>query len=320
MKKIVVCGAGGFIGCHLVKSLKKQGHYVIGADLKYPLFESTLADKFILCDLSVAQNVYDLFDSSIDEVWQLAADMGGAEYIFTGNHDADIMTNSASININVLKAMIKHNIKKVIYTSSACIYPENLQTKESNGRLRESDAYPANPDSEYGWEKLFSERLYMSYAKNYNLDVRIIRLHNVFGPLGTYTGGREKSPAAICRKILQTPNSTIEIFGDGSQCRSYLYIDDCILGMLLINESQIDYPINLGSDRMVTINELIQIVANIASKKIHVVPTSGPVGVAKRYSDNILLKQKVNWSPAKENLEYGLKKTYDWLCNELRNN
>lgn len=316
MKKTIVCGAGGFIGTHLVENLKHRGYYVVGVDLKYPKWSKTFADEFYISDLTVPQNVYEIFSSDINQVWQLAADMGGAEYIFTGKHDAQIMTNSVAININVLKAMVKYGIHNVFYTSSACAYPAEIQEKHCDGGLAESDCYPANPDSEYGWEKLFSERLYMSYAKNYGIQARIARLHNIFGPYSEYQGGKEKSPAAICRKIATTTNDEIEIFGDGLQLRSYLYIDECITGMYLLNNSNINFPINLGSDRMISINNLVEIVSKIAKKNITTCSIDGPLGVAKRYSNNKLIQEVLSWSP-QDNLEFGLTKTYNWIKNQI---
>jgi nucleoside-diphosphate-sugar epimerase len=227
MKKILVCGAGGFIGSHLVEKLKEQGHYVIGADLHYPLYNETLADEFYIMDLREQENVRKLITSDIDEIYQLAADMGGAGYIFTGEHDADIMHNSCQINLNVLDAMVKAKVKKVFYSSSACMYPSHNQEDPDNPLLAEDSAYPANPDSEYGWEKLFSERLYMTYAKNYNLDVRIARFHNIFGPRGSWDNGKEKAPAALCRKVaLCKDGGTIVVWGPGNQTRSFLFIDE----------------------------------------------------------------------------------------------
>jgi GDP-D-mannose 3',5'-epimerase len=315
--KVIVCGAGGFIGTHLVDNLKTKGYYVVGIDLKYPQWTKTSADEFHICDLTVPQNVYEIFSSDVSQVWQLAADMGGAEYIFTGENDANIMTNSVTINVNVLKAMVKYGIKKVFYTSSACIYPGDIQEQDCDGALAESSCYPANPDSEYGWEKLFSERLYMSYARNYNIEVRIARLHNVFGSLSEYENGKEKSPAAICRKVANAVDNTIEIFGTGEQGRSYLHIDECLEGMHRINNSDIDFPINLGSNRMITINELVGIVSAIANKNIKTVNTPGPIGVAKRYSDNTLIYQLLDWAPT-DTLEHGLTQTYNWILQQIK--
>jgi nucleoside-diphosphate-sugar epimerase len=315
MIKVLVCGAGGFIGHHLVKSLKKQGHYVIGADLKYPEFESTLADEFHIMDLREQAQVRQLITSRIDTVYQLAADMGGAGYIFTGNNDADIMHNSALINLNVLETMVKNNVKNVFYTSSACIYPAYNQTDSNNPLCNEESAYPADPDSEYGWEKLFSERLYLSWARNYGLRVRIARLHNVFGTMGAWNNGREKAPAALCRKIALS-NGEIEIWGSGHQTRSFLYIDDCVEGIHKIQESNYAYPLNLGSERLISINDLCFLIAKIAKKQITINSIPGPTGVAGRNSHNDLIKQSVDWAPA-DMLEYGLAQTYKWIQEQI---
>lgn len=317
MKKILVCGAGGFIGTHLVADLKKKGFYVIGADLKYPTYSNTDADEFYIMDLRIQSNIEKLLTNDIYEIYQLAADMGGAGYIFTGNNDADIMHNSAVINLNIAHEMIKKGIDRIFYSSSACMYPAYNQEDPNNPLLSEESAYPAAPDSEYGWEKLFSERLYMSYARNYNIEVRIARLHNVFGSLSEYENGKEKSPAAICRKVANAVDNTIEIFGTGEQGRSYLHIDECLEGMHRINNSDIDFPINLGSNRMITINELVGIVSAIANKNIKTVNTPGPIGVAKRYSDNTLIYQLLDWAPT-DTLEHGLTQTYNWILQQIK--
>jgi GDP-D-mannose 3',5'-epimerase len=316
MKKILVCGAGGFIGTHLVSSLKKQGNYVIGVDLKLPEFSITDADEFHLIDLRNQINVQSIITSDIDEIYQLAADMGGAGYIFTGQNDANIMHNSAIINLNILDEMVKKNVKKIFYSSSACIYPEHNQLDAQNPILKEESAYPANPDSEYGWEKLFSERLYLSYHKNFNLEVRIARLHNVFGPLGSWNNGKEKAPAAFCRKIAKAKdNDFIEVWGPGNQTRSFLYIDECIEGIHRIMKSNFSYPINLGSEYMISINDLVGKISTIAEKNIHIKNIQGPIGVMGRKSDNTLIKKILNWSP-NEDLTYGLEKTYFWIKTE----
>lgn len=315
MKKVLVCGAGGFIGHHLVKSLKSQGHHVIGADLKYPEYESTPADEFRICDLREQDLVRKLVTSDIDTIYQLAADMGGAGYVFTGNNDADIMHNSAQINLNILEAMIKSGVKNVFYTSSACMYPQEIQQQTQDPGLKEDTAYPANPDSEYGWEKLFSERLYLAWARNYDLRVRIARLHNVFGPLGAWNNGREKSPAALCRKVAAS-TGTVEVWGNGEQTRSFLYIDDCIEGIHRIQSSNYKYPLNLGSDRMISINDLVALIAKIADKDISITHISGPIGVQGRNSHNQLIKDQLSWAPA-DNLEHGLKATYTWIKQQL---
>lgn len=318
MKTILVCGAGGFIGNHLVKSLKSQGHYVVGADLKVPSYNETKADKFYIVDLRDQYAVDDLFSAhAYDEVYQLAADMGGAGYLFTGDHDADIMHNSVQINLNILDNCKRYKTGKVFYSSSACVYPEYNQLDPDNPVLSEDSTYPADPDSEYGWEKLFSERLYMSYAKNHNMQVRIARLHNVFGPMGTWNNGKEKAPAALCRKVaLAVDNGEIEIWGPGNQTRSFLYIDECIDGIHRIMESDYDKPINLGSERMISINELALLIASLINKKVTIKNIPGPLGVMGRCSDNKLLEQVTSWKPV-ENLESGIVKTYNWINNQI---
>jgi nucleoside-diphosphate-sugar epimerase len=320
MKKILVCGAGGFIGSHLVESLKKQGHYVIGADLKYPLYSESAADVFRIMDLRNQRNVEQLVTSDIDEIYQLAADMGGAGYIFTGMHDADIMHNSAMINLNILDEMQKKGVKNVFYSSSACMYPSHNQEDPNNPLLSEDSAYPANPDSEYGWEKLFSERLYMSYARNYDMRVRIARFHNVFGPKGSWNNGKEKAPAALCRKIAACKErGVIDVWGPGNQTRSFLYIDECIEGIQRIMDSDCEFPLNLGSERMISINHLVFLIAKLVSKNIAITNIEGPMGVMGRNSHNKLIKETIGWAP-EENLEYGLIQTYNWIENQIKNN
>ena len=317
MKKVIVCGAGGFIGSHLVTSLKSQGYYVVGADLKYPEYNKTDADEFYISDLRDPLNVEKLLTKDTYEVYQLAADMGGAGYIFTGDNDADIMHNSAMINLNICNEMIKKMISRVFYTSSACMYPAHNQLDPDNPLLSEDSAYPANPDSEYGWEKLFSERLYMSYARNYGLRVRISRLHNVFGPYGSWNNGKEKAPAALCRKVAENKDGGIvEIWGPGNQTRSFLYIDECIEGIHRIMASECDIPLNLGSERMISINNLLFLIAELADKTVSIKNVPGPVGVMGRNSDNTLIKELIGWSP-RDNLEDGLIKTYNWINSQL---
>jgi nucleoside-diphosphate-sugar epimerase len=289
MKRILVCGAGGFIGLHLVKELKRQGHYVIGVDLKFPEYDLTEADQFHIQDLRDPV-VTQVLVEGVDEVYQLAADMGGAGYIFTGDNDADIMHNSATINLNVLDAMRRHKVKSVFYTSSACMYPAYNQTDPDNPLLAEDSAYPAAPDSEYGWEKLFSERLYMSYARNYGIRVRIARLHNVFGPLGAWNNGKEKAPAALCRKVAMAED-IVEVWGPGVQTRSFLYIDECIEGINRIMTGDYDKPLNLGSERMISINDLVLLIARLAGKQVTIQTINGPLGVMGRNSDNKLIKE-----------------------------
>jgi GDP-D-mannose 3',5'-epimerase len=314
-KKILVCGAGGFIGTHLVTSLKKQGHYVIGADLKHPEYSTTDSDEFFIMDLREQNNVRNLITPDIDTVYQLAADMGGAGYIFTGENDANIMHNSAMINLNIAEAMVQKQIKNVFYTSSACMYPAHNQQDPDNPLLNEESAYPADPDSEYGWEKLFSERLWMSFARNYDLRVRIARLHNVFGPLGSWNNGREKSPAALCRKVAAS-DGEIEVWGPGNQTRSFLYIDECIEGIHRIQASDYSFPLNLGSERMISINDLATLIATLAGKTIQIKNVPGPQGVMGRNSHNLLIKQTIDWAPH-DNLEYGLRQTYDWIKKQM---
>lgn len=320
MKKILVCGAGGFIGSHLVEKFKSQGHYVIGADLKYPQYAESPANEFRIMDLRNQRIVEQLVTSDIDEIYQLAADMGGAGYIFTGEHDADIMHNSAMINLNILDEMQKKGVKNVFYSSSACMYPEHNQTDPNNPLLSEDSAYPAAPDSEYGWEKLFSERLYMSYARNYGMRVRIARFHNIFGPKGSWNNGKEKAPAALCRKIAMcSDHGVVDIWGPGNQTRSFLYIDECIEGIERIMASDCEVPLNLGSERMISINSLVFLIAKLVNKSIAITNVDGPMGVRGRNSHNKLIKETIGWTPA-ENLEEGLIQTYNWISEKIRDN
>ena len=317
MKKILVCGAGGFIGTHLVEKLKEQGHYVIGADLHYPLYNDTKADEFIIADLRVHSNVDHVIHSDVDEIYQLAADMGGAGYIFTGEHDADIMHNSCQINLNVLDVMKKKGIKKVFYSSSACMYPSHNQEDPQNPLMSEDSAYPANPDSEYGWEKLFSERLYLTYARNYGIDVRIARFHNIFGPRGSWNNGKEKAPAALCRKVaLCEDKGVVEIWGPGNQTRSFLFIDECVEGMQRIMNSNCTVPVNLGSTRMISNNQLVFLIAKLNNKSVSIQNVDGPRGVLGRNSDNKLIKEMIDWVP-NEDLEAGLVKTFNWINEQI---
>lgn len=315
-KKTLVTGAGGFIGTHLVSYLKTQGNYVIGVDLKYPEYSTTDADEFHVVDLRDTLSVEKLISEDIDFIYQLAADMGGAGFIFTGKNDADIMSNSVTINLNILNVMRKKGLKNIFYASSACVYPEHNQLDPLNPRCSEDSAYPANPDSEYGWEKLFSERLYMSYAKNYGFNVRIARFHNVFGPLGSWNNGREKAPAALCRKVLES-DGIVEVWGPGDQTRSFLYIDECIKGIIKLTNSNVNIPVNIGSARMISINELVYIIAKIANKQITIKNIPGPRGVMGRTSDNTRIRQLLNWEPA-DNLEFGIEKTYNWIADQQK--
>jgi len=318
VKKILVCGAGGFIGSHLVEKLKEQGNYVIGVDLHYPVYSSTKADVFYLMDLREQENVRKLITRGIDEIYQLAADMGGAGYIFTGEHDADIMHNSCQINLNILDEMHKKGVKKVFYSSSACMYPGHNQEDPDNPLLAEDSAYPANPDSEYGWEKLFSERLYMTYAKNYGLDVRIARFHNIFGPHGSWDNGKEKAPAALCRKVaLCKDGGVVDVWGPGNQTRSFLFIDECVEGIQRIMESNYTKPVNLGSTRMISINELVKLISLLNGKNVEIRNIDGPRGVMGRNSDNKLIKEVIGWTPD-EDLESGLIKTYKWIDEQIQ--
>ena len=320
IKNILVCGAGGFIGTHLVKSLKDQGHYVIGADLKYPEYTETSADEFYQYDLRDQQLVAKLLTTDIDEIYQLAADMGGAGYIFTGENDAVIMHNSAMINLNIANEMVVKGIKNVFYTSSACMYPSHNQEDPANPLLSEESAYPANPDSDYGWEKLFSERVFLAYARNHRLRVRIARLHNVFGPLGAWNNGREKSPAALCRKVAQADEGgNIEVWGPGTQTRSFLFIDECIEGIHKIMASEYSQPLNLGSERMISINDFVLLISKIANKSVGIKNIPGPQGVMGRNSHNKLIKEVIGWAPP-DNLEHGIKITYNWIKGNLNGN
>ncbi|OGP64591.1 MAG: NAD-dependent dehydratase [Deltaproteobacteria bacterium RBG_16_42_7] len=317
MKKALVCGAGGFIGSHLVKGLKREGFWVRGVDLKYPEFSEMKADDFVIGDLRDQYLSRSIVDMRFDEVYQLAADMGGAGFVFTGENDADIMHNSATINLNMLEACRKRNVTRIFYSSSACIYPEYNQMDPDNPKCSEDSAYPAAPDSEYGWEKLFSERLYLAYQRNNGMEVRIARYHNIFGPEGTWKGGREKSPAAICRKVaMASDKEGIEIWGDGKQTRSFLYIDECIEGSIRLMRSDFTGPVNIGSDEMVTINELAEIVMAIACKKLSIKHIPGPLGVRGRNSDNKLIKEKIGWAPSMP-LEKGLNITYRWIAEQV---
>lgn len=313
MKKALVCGAGGFIGSHLVKRLKREGFWVRGVDLKFPRFSETEADDFIVGDLREFHVARESIDCRFDEVYQLAADMGGAGYIFTGENDADVMHNSAQINLNMLEACRRRNSKRIFYSSSACIYPEYRQLDANNPGLAESEAYPAGPDSEYGWEKLFSERLYLAYARNHGFEVRVARYHNIFGPEGAWNDGKEKAPAAICRKVAMASNGGgVEIWGDGEQTRSFLFIAECLEGTLRLMRSDFSGPVNIGSNEMVSINQLVQMAASIANKQISVSHIPGPLGVRGRNSNNKLIGERLGWQPTQP-LKEGLKKTYAWI-------
>ncbi|MBA4277225.1 NAD-dependent epimerase/dehydratase family protein [Flavobacterium sp.] len=331
MKKVIVLGGGGFIGGHLGKRLKNEGCYVRIADIKnHEYFEhQDICNEFILADLRDPKAVELVIGEGYDEVYQLAADMGGAGYIFTGDNDANVMHNSALINLNVVHECVKKNIKKVFYSSSACMYPEHNQLDPDNPNCEESSAYPANPDSEYGWEKLFSERLYFAFNRNYKLDVRVARFHNIFGPLGTWNGGKEKAPAAMLRKAAETDEGgAFEVWGDGLQTRSFLYVDECIEAVLRLMESDFLGPVNIGSDEMVTINQLAEMAIRISTKKIEIKNITGnefihkygfkcPEGVRGRNSDNKLYEEKVGWRVS-EPLEKGMIKTFYWINDQVK--
>ena len=329
MKKALVLGAGGFIGSHLVKRLKREGYWVRGVDLKEPEWSKTEADEFIIGDLRNQRFCTEImrtanYNESFDEVYQLAADMGGAGYIFTGNNDADIMHNSVLINLNVLTHSVdfqnQKKYKRIFYSSSACIYPEYNQQDPDNPKTAESSVYPAQPDSEYGWEKLFSERLYLAYCHNYGINVRIARYHNVFGPEGSWNDGREKAPAALCRKIAEVEDGgQIEVWGDGKQTRSFLYIDECIEGTLRLMRSEHTGPFNIGSSEMVSIWKLIRMITMIAKKAMNVKYIKGPLGVRGRTSDNELIYDTLGWKPTKS-LTEGLRKTYPWILEQVEKN
>ncbi len=328
MKTALVLGAGGFIGSHMVKRLKKEGFWVRGVDLKYPEYSETEANEFIKGDLREVSLVSKILKTpeknSFDHIYQFAADMGGAGFVFTGENDAHIMHNSVSINLNVLDQQVKlneilnKNLTRIFYSGSACMYPEHNQLNPEDPNCKEDSAYPANPDSEYGWEKLFSERLYFAYSRNYNLQVRVARYHNIFGPEGTWEGGREKAPAAICRKVSYLPNSggKIDVWGDGLQTRSFLYIDECIEATRRLIDSNFAGPVNIGSEEMVSINKLVDITAKVANKIVTKNHIDGPLGVRGRNSNNDLIRNKLKWDYS-QTLEEGISKTYKWINQQI---
>jgi nucleoside-diphosphate-sugar epimerase len=317
MKKAIVAGAGGFIGSHLVKYLKLKGCHVKGIDLKQPEFSMSEADEFVVGDLRDPITVDELFVNEVDEVYQLAADMGGAGYLFTGENDADVMHNSALINLNILQKSVTSGVKKIFYSSSACVYPEHNQLDPFNPICSEDSVYPAQPDSEYGWEKLFSERLYLSFMRNYGIDVKVARFHNIFGPEGTYEGGKEKVPAALARKIAKAEDlGEIEIWGDGEQTRSFLYVDDCVEAVYRLMQSDFHGPVNIGSEQLISINDLARTYINLSGKSLGIQHIEGPQGVRGRKSDNKLIFEKLGWRPT-TSLESGLKATYDWINQQI---
>jgi nucleoside-diphosphate-sugar epimerase len=318
VRRALVCGAGGFIGSHLVARLKAEGFWVRGVDVKNPEFGPTTADSFIIADLRESASWEKILDVPFDEAYQLAADMGGAGYVFSGENDAHVMHNSAMINLHMAEYGKNRGVKKIFYSSSACMYPAYNQEDPNNPNCAESSAYPAAPDSEYGWEKLFSERLYLSYFRNHGLDVRIARFHNIFGPEGTWMGGREKAPAALCRKVAEQPaGGKIEIWGDGEQTRSFLYIDECVEAVRrLMNSTTFRGPVNIGSEEMVTINQMALMIMGIAGKKLSIRHIDGPLGVRGRNSDNRLIRQELGWAPS-ASLKDGLTTTYTWIQSQV---
>lgn len=319
-KSALVLGAGGFIGGHIVHRLKREGFWVRGVDLKFSEYREVEADDFLIGDLRDPVICREVIDRRFDEVYQLAADMGGAGYIFTGDHDADVMHNSATINLNVLEASRRRNVLRIFYSSSACMYPTYNQEDPDNPNCVENSAYPAAPDSEYGWEKLFSERLYLAYQRNYGIQARVARYHNIFGQQGTWRGGREKAPAAICRKVAEVKNGgSIEIWGDGNQTRSFLFIDECTEGTTRLTRSNFSGPVNIGSDEMVTIDSLVDIVSDIAGKRLDKIHISGPTGVRGRNSDNRLISAQLGWKPSMT-LRAGLERTYAWIESQVMAN
>lgn len=317
MKSALVLGAGGFIGNHLVRRLKAAQYWVRGVDLKYPEFSQTDADEFVIGDLRDPQTCAEVLDQHFDELYQLAADMGGAGYIFSGDNDAHVMHNSATINLNIANLASLGSVGKLFYASSACVYPEFNQLDPANPNCVEDSAYPAMPDSEYGWEKLFSERMYQSFQRNFDLNIRIARFHNVYGPENTWRNGREKAPAAICRKVIECPDGgTIDIWGDGLQTRSFLYIDDALDGLRRLMDGDFPGPVNIGSEEMISINDFTQLVAQVGGKTVHIHHIEGPTGVRGRRSDNTLARQALHWEP-QVSLHTGIMHTYAWIQEQM---
>lgn len=318
MKKALVCGAGGFIGGHLVNRLKAEGYWVRGVDVKANEYDNNNADEFVLGDLRNPEVADDVVTADLDEIYQLAADMGGAGFVFTGTNDAAIMHNSVLCNLNILEAAKNKGVKRIFYSSSACMYPEHNQMDPDNPKCSEESAYPANPDSEYGWEKLFSERLFLAYQKNHGIEARIARFHNIFGPKGTWDGGREKAPAAVCRKVAMAENGdAIEIWGDGKQTRSFLIVDECVEGIRRLMDSDFSGPVNVGSEEMISLNDFARMVIDLSGKELTISNIPGPLGVRGRNSDNNLIKEKLNWAPSTP-LREGVQTTYNWISEQVR--
>ena len=318
MKKALVCGAGGFIGGHLVNRLKSEGYWVRGVDVKENEYGNTNADEFVIGDLRNPDVADEVITSDLDEIYQLAADMGGAGFVFTGTNDAAIMHNSVLCNLNVLEAAKNKGVKRIFYSSSACMYPEHNQMDPNNPKCSEESAYPANPDSEYGWEKLFSERLFLAYQKNHGIEARIARFHNIFGPMGTWDGGREKAPAAVCRKVAMAEDGgSIEIWGDGKQTRSFLIVDECVEGIRRLMSSDFSGPVNIGSEEMISLNDFAKMVIDISGKDLSINNIPGPLGVRGRNSDNHLITEKLGWAPSTP-LRKGVEKTFDWISEQIQ--
>jgi GDP-D-mannose 3',5'-epimerase len=319
MKRILVLGAGGFIGGHLINALSGKGNYIVGVDLKQPLYRNVPADSYVLADMRDPATANSIITPDIDQIYQLSADMGGAGFVFTGTNDADIMRNSMQINLNVVDAAIRNPKMRIFYSSSACVYPFYNQTDSASPDCREETAYPAAPESEYGWEKLFSERLYLAAAKNYGCQIRIARFHNIFGPYGTWQGGREKAVAALCRKVAEAENgSAIDVWGDGEQTRSFLYVTDCISATIALMNSEFTGPCNIGSEEMISINQLVQLIIKVSGKDIKINHIPGPVGVRGRNSDNTLVRKETGWDYVVP-LSDGIEKTYNWILTQVNN-
>ena len=337
-KTALVLGAGGFIGSHMVKRLRAEGYWVRGVDVKLPEFSETEANEFVTVDLTHYDHVRQCLKfkgylgnfyneipyqmvKPFDEIYQFAADMGGAGFVFSGENDAEIMQNSVTINLHVLRVVkeMGGDYPKIFYSSSACMYPEHNQLDPNNPDCREESAYPANPDSEYGWEKLFSERLYLAYNRNHGIPVRIARYHNIFGPEGTWDGGREKAPAAICRKVAFLPEQggAIEVWGDGLQTRSFLFVDECVEATYRLMQSDFMGPVNIGSEEMVTINQLVDTAAKVAGKEVSKIHIDGPLGVRGRNSNNDVIRKELGWDYS-QTLEEGIRKTYNWINEQTR--